>query len=96
MAWPCLAAVVVALWRLCVIIIFLFFILPCLYAYLFIFIIPAAPFALDTVNIVDIMIPPIRVICIVLFCCTFRWASPLFHFTAHPVCVGETIKLLES
>jgi len=30
-----------------------------------------------------------------VFCCTFRWASPLFHFTAYPVCVCVTNKVLE-
>jgi len=31
---------------------------------------------------------------IILFCCTFCWASPLFHFTAYPVYVA--IRIFES
>jgi len=74
----------------------LFFILPCVSAYLFLYLIPAAPFAVNAVHIVDILIPPISVLCIILLFCTFRWASALFHFTAHPVCVcdNETFWIL--
>jgi len=39
-------------------------------------------FAVNTVNIVDIVIPPIRVICIVLCIGTF-------HFAAYAVCVYD-------
>jgi len=64
-----------------------------LYAYLlyFSFLKKTAPFAVNTVNSMDILIliDPIQFMIIVLFCCTFRGASPLFNFTAHPVCVCD-------
>jgi len=57
----------------------------CLYAYLFIYLIPAALFAVNTVNMLDILIPPICVICIAHF---FTSLQILY--------VYMTIKLLDS
>jgi len=48
-----------------------------------------ALFSVNTINSVDILICSLQFVIFVLFCCTFRWALPLFHFTAHPVCVCD-------
>jgi len=75
---------------------FLFFILPCcLYANLSIFLIPAALFAANTVNIVDILI--LQLVLFVMYC-SFAHSAGHQHFriSLHILFVHVTITLLES
>jgi len=58
------------------------------YTLFYIFSIFLIPAALFTVNIVNILIPPICVICILLHI-PLSMATSFLHFTAYPVCVCD-------